>query len=119
MLIEKLAQKNGKVLLKLTGELTIREVKEVKEIFNEYLSSNEMLVLDLSGVGELDSCGFQLLYALKIYAKKKNKKLKYVNHSEAVLRYFDLYGVLAFFADKIKIPKELRAKLDLTYSIQR
>jgi anti-anti-sigma regulatory factor len=53
----------GKQGLKLTGSMTIGQAAELKEVFLEALAAASELLVDLSGVTEIDLTGLQLLDA--------------------------------------------------------
>ena len=53
----------GKQGLKLIGSMTIGQAAELKEVFLEALAAASELLVDLSGVTEIDLTGLQLLDA--------------------------------------------------------
>lgn len=100
----------------LSGELSIYIVNELKNKLTEFLSEKDTeLYLDLSGVSRVDTAGIQLLIAVKIQAGKVNKKLHFLNHSEELISSIDLYGLMSFFGDPIKVKKEMAADYPFLY----
>jgi anti-anti-sigma factor len=85
------------------GELTIYRADELKRALIEPLSTDTRLVLDLSGVTEMDTCGLQLLMLAKRTAKALQAELQLVGHSPAVIEVFELLNVAAFFGDHLVI----------------
>lgn len=120
MEIQKILHKERKLYLKLIGDFTIKSVAKIKEDLEKFfLEDCDFFVLDLSEVREFDSLGLQLLLALKLHLNKSGKKLKLVHHPISVIKYLDLYGLIGFFGDKIKISKEIRQNLLLAYGLKK
>lgn len=107
------------ILLGIDGEMNIYHATEIKKELSEYLNRFEKLALDLSGVSEIDTSGYQILVSLKLKSKKENKKLAIINHSPDVLKIFDLYGAIGFFGDKIKVSSELKSSYSFQYGMKK
>jgi anti-anti-sigma factor len=88
---------------RIEGELTIYRADELKRALIEPLGADIRLVLDLSAVTELDTCGLQLLMLAKRTAKALQAELQLVGHSPAVIEVFELLNVAAFFGDHLVI----------------
>lgn len=91
------------ILFHLPSELTIRfgsliwaEILE-KEIQN--------WIFDLKNVSRIDTSGVQILIGAKKLTSLQGKNLSLINHSEAVLRTWDILGLVSYFGDKVKIKK--------------
>lgn len=87
----------------LEGDLTIYNAMEVKASLLDYLRVADEVELDLSQVCEIDSAGVQLLMLAKHESVRRDKTLRLVSHSRAVLDIFELYNLAAFFGDPLLI----------------
>lgn len=105
--------------LTIKGNLTIREAGEIKEKFVKVLKEKSAAKVDLSEVNECDTAGAQLLLAFKKEAAKENLKIRFVNHSEAVLHCLDLYGLIGLLADPIRVKVNERQKYNFNYGTNR
>jgi anti-anti-sigma factor len=85
----------------IAGELTIYTVMELKDKLLTGLLTTEELELDLSGVGEFDAAGLQLLVMIKQEAAILDKVLCFIGHSPAVVELLDLSGLAGFFGDPL------------------
>jgi len=90
----------------IDGELTIYTALELKNTLLAGLSENEELELDLSGVGEIDAAGLQLLVMIKQQAAVLNKTLSFSGHSPVVVDLLDLSGLAGFFGDPLLIVRQ-------------
>lgn len=79
--------------LALSGELTIYEARELQALLLGSLRECESLELDLAGVTELDTAGFQQLYLLRREAATAGKPLRIIAHSAATREVFALLNV--------------------------
>lgn len=93
----------------LEGNLTIYEAQSIKERLLNALAGCQMLELDLSQVGEIDTAGFQLLILAKREAAYLGKSLNLVAHSAAVREVLDFFNMVGFFGDPLLIPAGHRA----------
>ncbi len=66
----------------------------------------------------MDTCGFQLLLALKKSSIQKNKKVTYINHSDEMLKFLDLYGTAGLLGDKLLMSKDSRRKYAFKYGLK-
>ena len=90
--------------LQLEGELSIYRAEEIKQALMQALQKDVRLVVNLSAVTELDTCGLQLLMLAKRTAATVGGELQLLAHSPAVLEVFELLNVAAFFGDHLVIP---------------
>ena len=65
-------------VLMLGGALTIHCAEEAKSLLLSAMGSIEDVALDLSGVTEIDLCGFQLLCSAWRTARQRNKRVAHV-----------------------------------------
>ncbi len=107
--------KDNAAIVTFEGELNIYSASELKNKFLEFLDSSETLIIDLNDVTSIDTAGIQILIFLKKEADRLKKKLILKSHNQVVLRFFDLYGLVGFFADKIVISKEAKEKFKFGY----
>ena len=92
--------------LTIADEMTIYTAAEQKGELFSHLGESQELVVDLSGVSEIDSAGLQVLMALKQQAKSDEKGLHLTNHSQAVIEVMELLHIAPFFGDPVVIPTE-------------
>ena len=97
-------QQNSRFVIE--GELAIYTVLEWKDKLLKGLSTSEELELDLSGVGEFDAAGLQLLVMIKQEATILGKFLKITGHSPVVVELLDLSGLVGFFGDPLLIVRK-------------
>jgi anti-sigma B factor antagonist len=90
----------------LDGDLTIYEAPAGKDRLLNALAGCQVLELDLSQVGEIDTAGFQLLVLAKREAARQGKTLSLVAHSAAVREVLDFLNMVGFFGDPLLIPAE-------------
>jgi len=94
-------QENGICRLQMEGELTIYHSLEIRDGLMGHLGANAEIELDLSGVTEMDTAGFQLLLAAKREGTRLGKAVRFVSHSQAALEVIDLYDMAAQFGDPL------------------
>jgi len=97
-------KENGICRLQMEGELTIYHGPEVRDGLVEHLATSNEIEVDLGGVSEMDTAGFQLLLAAKREGTRLGKTVRFVSHSQAVLELIDLYNIAAQFGDPLLIP---------------
>lgn len=91
--------------LAIGEDLTIYHAAAQKQQFIDALASApERLDIDLSGVVEIDTAGFQLLMLVKREARRLGKEARIVAHGEAVRELIEFYNVAADFGDPLLIP---------------
>ncbi|MBI5893203.1 MAG: STAS domain-containing protein [Deltaproteobacteria bacterium] len=85
-------KKNNKgCKLKIKGEMNIFNAVEIKNSLVDNLLDSPKIEIDLSGVSEMDTAGFQLLVMLKQEADCLNKGFKIVSCSPSVQAVLELY----------------------------
>jgi anti-sigma B factor antagonist len=89
--------------LEIKGEMTIYTAAEQKDYLLAYINSGSELEINLSEVSELDTAGTQLLVMAKQEATRKQKKLKFTMHSNAVLDVLELANLTTAFGDPLFI----------------
>lgn len=94
-------RRNGRIAIE--DELTIYTAMELKDKLLTGLAATEELELDLSGVGEFDAAGLQLLVMMKQEAVALGKVLRFTGHSPVVLELLDFSGLAGFFGDPLLI----------------
>lgn len=109
MAIEIKLQKNGVTHLVIQDEMTIYHALEQKQALAQFLKNSKELQLDLSGVGEIDSAGVQVLLFLKKEAVKQTVKLDLIQHSQAVVEVLELLNLSKAFGDPIVISADWRS----------
>lgn len=90
--------------LVIVDDMTIYNAAAQKQQLVDALAANQELELDLSGVGEIDTAGFQLLILVKREAGRLGKNARIVAHSQAVREVVDFFNMAAEFGDPMLIP---------------
>lgn len=80
-------------------ELTMRTVKGFYEELKDAFGECEGIFINLIGVIEIDTAGFQMLVALKKEMINLNKKFAIVGMSMEVDEIISLYGAGPFFQE--------------------
>jgi len=96
----------GHCSIAIEGDLTIYSAPELKQELLDCLAGHDSVEVSLTGVGDMDSAGFQMLYLLKREAKISGKNASFVGHSPAVLEVLDIFNMAANFGDALLIPSE-------------
>ena len=89
--------KDGALLLKIAGDMTTHSLQGIKEAVADGILKADRLELDLSGVEDMDSAGFQLMYAIKKHAKSRQLEWNLKACSSAVMTYLRSYNMLEQF----------------------
>ncbi len=97
--VKRKQQQSGRIAI--AGELTIYTALELKDKFLAGLFTTEELELDLSGVGEIDAAGLQLLVMIKQKTAVAGKIVRFTGHSQVVLDILELSGLAGFFGDPL------------------
>lgn len=90
----------NKFIIDAPEELTIRTVKAFHESLKGIFDACEGILLNLIGVVEIDTAGFQLLVALKQEMNHLQKSFGIVGMSMEVDEIISLYGTGSFFDSK-------------------
>src|SRR5688572_4139441 len=95
-------QRDGRrTQLRLAGELTIYEAVALQQTLLAALAESDGIELDLAGVTELDTAGFQQLYLLQRESRAAAKRLIIAAHSAATREVFELLRVDALFDEPV------------------
>ncbi|HOP62622.1 MAG TPA: STAS domain-containing protein [Spirochaetota bacterium] len=87
-------KKNGDdtVLLTMIGELSVYTVSKLKDILLKELETFSGIVMNLEGIDEADTAGFQLLLFLKREANSAGKIFTINEKSTRINSLFSLYN---------------------------
>jgi anti-sigma B factor antagonist len=94
---------NGVCRASVTGEMTIYHAAAMKEMLLPCVARCREVEINLSGVIEMDTAGFQILLLAKREASAAGKSLRLVAHSPATLEVLDLFGMASYFGDPVVI----------------
>lgn len=83
---------NDTILLSMAGELTIYTVAKLKEILLKELNAFSGIVMDLAGIDDADTAGFQLLLFLRHEAETAGKGFTVTDASTRLKSIFSLYN---------------------------
>jgi anti-sigma B factor antagonist len=112
-------KKKNAIPAQISGELTIYTAGLLRDEVLELMKKTDSVDLELGGVTEMDTAGFQALLALKRESERAGKTLTLAGHSPAVLRVFDLYGAIGFFGDKVRVHASERGNYAFRYGLSR
>lgn len=84
----------------IDGEVTIATVAEIKALLADAVTQHEETEIDLGGVEEIDTAGLQVMLAAK---RCEGRKVRFVNHSEAVLQVLELANLGQQLGDPLLI----------------
>jgi anti-sigma B factor antagonist len=96
---------NGVCCVRVAGEMTIYQAAELKAELLPCLELGAELEINLSGVSEMDTAGFQLLLLTKRVAAGVGKPLRLTEHSQATLEVLDLLNMASYFGDPVMMPR--------------
>ncbi len=82
---------SGDTSLGLDGELTVYTVSRIKDFLMKELSESKGFELDLSGINQFDTAGFQLLLFFKRETELSGGKVTIAALSDQVRWIFGLY----------------------------
>jgi anti-sigma B factor antagonist len=94
--------------LTIVDDMTIYNATAQKQLLTEALSRCDQLELDLSGVSEMDTAGFQLLVLVKREATRMGKSALIVAHSPVVSEVVDFFNMAAHFGDPMLLSAQDR-----------
>lgn len=84
-------------VVQCTGRLTIEHSDELKNHVRSLIPSAKGIILDLKGVGRMDSSGLGALVALYISAKKANCEFLVANYNQSIKALLGLTNLLSVF----------------------
>jgi anti-anti-sigma factor len=85
-------QGNG-LRLTISGEMNIYAALQMHHEFLNVLARDQNLEIDLSGVSEIDTSGFQQLYLLKRESEANRRSVRITAHSAATQEVLHLFGM--------------------------
>ncbi|MFA9439700.1 lipid asymmetry maintenance protein MlaB [Uliginosibacterium sp. sgz301328] len=91
------ATESGPDTLALAGEVGIYNADAIKQALIAFVSDNETLHIDLSGVSDLDTCGVQLMLLARSEALARARTIRWSGHSQAVLNALETFNLGALF----------------------
>ncbi|MBS1210539.1 MAG: hypothetical protein H6R19_2937 [Proteobacteria bacterium] len=89
--------------LLMTGELTIYDAAELKDLLLGCLHANPGLEIDLSGVTELDSSGVQVMLLVQREANAAEKTIKWLRHSPVVSQVLDVLNLGSTLGEPVSL----------------
>ncbi|MCU0822695.1 MAG: STAS domain-containing protein [Spirochaetes bacterium] len=85
-------ESSGRAIISFDGEMSIYNVKQIKNPLVDSIKDYSGIELDLSKVSKIDTAGYQLLIAAKREANVKGKSVRLLNPAVEVKNIFNLYG---------------------------
>ena len=101
-----LESRDGASHVAFEGEMTIYQAHEMAEQFLPLLKKNEDLLIDLSGVSDIDSSCAQMLMLARRHCQARGHACVLVNHSQPVIDVFETLGLVSWFGDPVLLPNE-------------
>lgn len=92
-----MAEEKEKLIVDAPSELTVKYVHNFYTYLMESVDSYSGVLLNLIGVVEMDTAGFQLLVALKKEIMEQGKSFAIIGSSTEVDEVISLYGAGHFF----------------------
>ena len=92
-MIEIKQDKEQEGIYRISGEMTIYEAEKIRAIFISILKTRKEIEINLSEVTEIDTNGIQIMYAIQKEAKNISKKIRWTNHSEAILKTINILNL--------------------------
>ena len=84
-------------VVQCTGQLTIEHTDRLKAHVRSLLPTAKGVILDLKGIGRMDSAGLGALVALYISAKKANCEFVLANYNQFIRNLLGLSNLLSVF----------------------
>ena len=81
---------NGALIIAFTGDIDLQTSPDVRQVLMETIEKGRSCLVDLSGVGYIDSSGVASLVEGLQAIRKKGNKLILVSVSEKAMRVFQL-----------------------------
>lgn len=100
----------------INGPITIFTAASARDAI---LRTGPFQTVNLSGVSAIDWAGAQVLIAMKRSARESGRQLAFQEHSDAVLRIFNLMGLSGWFGDQLVRPAHLREELGFLYGTRK
>lgn len=111
---------NNETEIVWSGYLTVPFIKDWYELTKQWENNKgKKIKLNLNEIERIDSSGIQLLLFLKKQSLQNHQSLILLNHSLAVLKSFDLLGLVSYFGDRIKVKKEHANEVEFRYGTRK
>lgn len=94
----------GSHRIAIADDMTIYNAVAQKQQLIDALVAHPQLEIDLSAIAEIDTAGIQLLILVKREARRLDKRITIVAHSQAVSEVVDFFNLAADFGDPMLIP---------------
>jgi len=85
------------MVVQCAGQLTIGHTDELKAQVRSLIPTAKRIILDLKGIGRMDSAGLGTLVALYISAKKANCHFLLTNYNPSIRKLLGLSNLLSVF----------------------
>jgi len=103
-------QYTGAVVLHCQGRLIFRnEAHALSETVNEILPTVRRMVIDLAGVGSVDSAGLGELVMLHMWAEAAGYTLKFASPNRSVRQLLELTNLISVFDLYPSVPEAMAA----------
>jgi anti-anti-sigma factor len=85
--------KNNKVLLKLSGDIKIHNIAELKKVVLEILENRDEISIDNEQVTEIDLTYYQFLVSAFNLTEEHNKKINVINNPDCFRKLYEEIGI--------------------------
>jgi anti-anti-sigma factor len=92
--------RDGSAHVAIEGDLTVSSVQDIRAALAAVVVEHDETEIDLGSIEEIDSAGLQLMLIAK---RSEGRTVRFVNHSDAVLRLLDLANLGAALGDPVLI----------------
>ena len=89
--------REDETLVQCVGRLTFDHAEILKQHVKNMIPQKKRIILDLSGITQMDSSGLGTLVSLYVSAKKGNCDLLLINYSKPVRNLLGLTNLLSVF----------------------
>lgn len=103
----------------LPEKFNIYSLNPVKQDVLNALNAGSDVLADASKVTEADSAAVQFLISCKNEFRNSGRSFSIVSHSSALLDLLDIYGLVGFFEDRIRMSQADREKYSFQYGTKR
>lgn len=103
----------------LPEKFNIYSLNRIREDVLNALNQGMNVLADASIVTEADSAAVQFLVACRNEFRNSRNTFSITGHSPALLELMDIYGLVGFFEDRIRISQSDREKYSFQYGMKR
>ncbi len=92
---------NNFCIIDIKGGATLAYATELKEVLLDSIATHPDIEVRLHDINDIDTAAIQTLWLAKREARQTNKTLRYVDHSQGVVEFLQLYNLIEEFGDPL------------------